>query len=316
MCRCSRRSGDAGPRDRPPPRARTRVPAGSRSCAVRSRARASSAREPGRMTSEDSVRARWDALRHDLLALLWPGSCVACGAPDRVCCAPCLAEIRGQAGAAPRPLVRRLPRPERPALELRAAGRYDGALRAGLVAYKHAGRVGLAKPLGARLGPVLGAAIATAPEPPLVVAVPSRPARVRERGIRHLEPVVRAALRGRPPRRGAGLALRALRTTRGRRSQVGLDRAARRGNAARIAVRRSHAGRIRGRAVVLVDDVCTSGATLSAAADALERAGARAVSAVSICVVEENAEPGGSGACGSGRVRERRNGAPGRRPPA
>lgn len=267
------------------------------------------------MTPEDPVTARWTALRLDLLALLWPSSCVACGAPDRVCCAPCLAEISGPAVVRAEPRIRRLPS-DRAGLVLYAAGPYGGALRAVLVAYKHAGRSGLAKPLGARLGPALRTAIAAAPAPPLVVAVPSRPARVRERGFRHLEPVVRAALRHRPLPAGAGLALRALRTTRGRRSQVGLDRAARRGNAERITVRRSLAGRVRGRAVVLVDDVCTTGATLSAAAEALERAGARAVSAVSICVVEENPEPGGSGARESGRVPERRNGAPGRRPPA
>ena len=268
------------------------------------------------MTTHDPGHHPWNELRLDLVALLWPSSCVACGAADRVCCLPCLAEVSG--GPDPEPLRRELPRPGILApLELRAAGHYDGALRSALVAYKHAGSTGLARPIGARLGRALRAALRASPPHPVLVAVPSRPARVRERGFRHLEPLIRAALRVHPavPVRPE-LALRALRTTRGRRSQVGLDRWARRSNAARIAVRRSSARRLRGRAVILIDDVCTSGATLAAAADALEHVGARVVSVVSICVVEENAEPGGSGARGSDRVRERRNGAPGRRPPA
>lgn len=266
------------------------------------------------MTDDDPAPRHWHEFLLDLRALLWPNRCVVCGVADRVCCASCLAEVRNGDGGGPSRLLPRTGRAH--GLHLRSAGPYGGALRGALVAYKHSGRTGLARPLGERLAPVLAAALRAAPATPVIVAIPSRSARVRERGFRHLEPVVRAALRGAGAPVRHDRELRALRATRGRRSQVGLDRAERRRNAARTAVRRAAARRLRGRAVVLIDDVCTTGATFEAAADALEAAGARVVSAVSICVVEENAEPGGTRGCRSDKVPERRNGAPGRRPPA
>lgn len=230
-------------------------------------------------------------LRLDLLALVWPTECVCCGQPDRDCCLPCLVELQR-----PTPLLH-------PALGVPCVvrGPYDGPLRALLVAFKHEGRTGFARLLGAQLRPPLLAALGccAGPAPPVIVAVPSRRSRVRQRGYRHLELLLDAAMRGerggetsegrrRPASRGriAALRVHALRATRGRVGQVGLGPAERARNAARIAVRRSARPVLLGREVILVDDVITTGATALAAGEALERAGARLVAVVALCAVQ------------------------------
>lgn len=243
-------------------------------------------------------------LRLDLLALVWPTACVCCGQPDRDCCLPCLVELQR-----PAPLLH-------PSLGVPCAvrGVYDGPLRALLVALKHEGRTGFARELGPQLRrPLLAAlSLCTGPAPPVIVAAPSRRVRVRQRGYRHLDLLLGAAMRadrapsggahgtgrrgGREsgrPRRIAALRVDALRTTRGRRSQVGLGPADRARNAARIAVRRSARAVLRGREVILVDDVITTGATVLAARNALEEAGARVVAVVALCVAERRDTRGG-----------------------
>lgn len=216
----------------------------------------------------------------DLLAVLWPTSCVHCGAADRDCCANCLGEVRQLA----------LLRSEQQGMPCFARARYSGPIRALLVAFKHGGRVRFARELGRQLAGPLGAGIACAadPGPPLVVVAPSRPSRTRERGYRHGELLVRHAVRElRAARKVRAVrAVRALRTRRGRLSQVGLTPAQRAENAARITVRRRFRSSVRGREVVLVDDVLTTGATLRAARASLESAGARVVASAVLCVAD------------------------------
>lgn len=62
--------------------------------------------------------------------------------------------------------------------------------------------------------------------------------------------------------------------TRNTRPQIGLDRAQRRENVKGAFVADA---RVRGRHVLLVDDVCTTGATLAAAGEALLARGANSV---------------------------------------
>ncbi|QBE48533.1 ComF family protein [Leucobacter triazinivorans] len=230
-------------------------------------------------------------LRLDLLALVWPTECVCCGQPDRDCCLPCLVEVQR-----PGPLLH-------PAIGVPCVvrGPYDGPLRALLVAFKHEGRTGFARELGAQLRPPLVAALGrcSGPAPPVIVAAPSRGSRVRQRGYRHLELLLDVAMRGErggrtsawqrqpaPGGRIAALRVRALRATRGRAGQVGLGPAERARNAARVAVRHSARAVLRGREVILVDDVITTGATVLAAGEALERAGARLVAVVALCAAQ------------------------------
>ncbi|MFP8881600.1 MAG: double zinc ribbon domain-containing protein [Myxococcota bacterium] len=115
----------------------------------------------------------------------------------------------------------------------------------------------------------------TGPAPGLVVPVPLHPSRLRSRGFNP------AALLARSVARRYGLRYDpvALRRTRPTQSQTSLDRAARRRN-----VRAAFRTRRRWRApecVWLLDDVVTTGSTLSECARALRRAGVKTV--VGIC---------------------------------
>jgi ComF family protein len=105
----------------------------------------------------------------------------------------------------------------------------------------------------------------------LIAPIPLSAQRLRERGYNQ------ADLLGRPLAEWAGVryAPQALTRSRHTLSQVGLSAAERRENVAGAfaADRRTVAGR----RVVIVDDVCTTGATLAACAEALQAAGATGV---------------------------------------
>jgi predicted amidophosphoribosyltransferase len=188
-----------------------------------------------------------------LIDLLVPSRCAACDRPDTGSglCHRCLAEARG------------LELPDLGRVQLVqgvlavAAYAYAGAVAAAVRAIKTGGRYGAGRGLGrlmrARLGlPLQG--IAT-------TWVPSSERRLRERGFEF-------------PRLLAGPgAIPLLRRVSDRPDQTALDAAARRlspwGSFAAL-----------GRpppAVVLVDDVRTTGATATAAADALRKAGTQRV---------------------------------------
>src|SRR5690606_1922415 len=111
-------------------------------------------------------------LWQDLLSLLWPCNCVVCEAPNRELCSTCLVRLRRHEGASWVPLP----------LEGGAfvVGPYAGPQRALLVAYKHGGRIGFGRVLGAQLSGPLRAALssnAATGQAPLIVTVPSRSSR-------------------------------------------------------------------------------------------------------------------------------------------
>ena len=248
-----------------------------------------------------SVRSAIRDLTLDLAALVWPTECVSCAAPDRDCCASCLGELRRTTPV--RPLSLGVP--------AFVFGPYEGPCRALLVAFKHDNRFGFRRTLGALLrGPLTaGLSLARSAQGPLIVTVPSRPSRVRRRGYRHVDVLARMAMRGTTLR-----TCRALRTTRGRVGQVGLGSEGRALNAARIAVRRAFGAKVRGREVVLVDDIVTTGATVFAAREALENAGATVIAIVALCVAERRdtrrGNESGNGESEWSRLPERRKGAP------
>jgi predicted amidophosphoribosyltransferase len=227
---------------------------------------------PGEGVAIGRIRGR-GALH--LLDLLVPERCAACGAGERIVCPACLASLRLLRG----PLCARCGAPTAWPVErcaecagrrlsfarARAAVAYDGPARMLVSAWKERGQ--------RRLGGVFARLVAEVVPPPsaaVVTFVPGDPERIFGRGQNPAEALARlVALEW-------GLPVQALLVRRRKvRPQRGLSRPARRQN-----VREAFEAIRAPAAVVLVDDVYTTGATVLAAATELRRAGARAVDVV------------------------------------
>ena len=110
----------------------------------------------------------------------------------------------------------------------------------------------------------------------LVIPVPLYKAKRRQRGFNQAELVARAALKIVPAGEWLELAPELLQRTRDTQSQIGLTSHQRRENL-RGAFAVPRAAEVTGRAVILVDDVYTTGTTATECARVLRRAGARQV---------------------------------------
>jgi ComF family protein len=156
----------------------------------------------------------------------------------------------------------------------RAGGNFDGPLRDIIHAFKYDGRRSLARPLAALICAASTDGLTGADG---AVPVPQHPFRRARRGFNQA-----CDLSARLPLPAVHALWRAHWTT----SQSGLNRAERRRNvrnAFALSPLMSQASRdrwLRGKVVVLVDDVRTTGATLNACAAVLSTAGAREVRAV------------------------------------
>lgn len=215
-------------------------------------------------------------LGRDLRAIVWPCHCLVCATPNRQLCRECESELRATIGRRNRIASTLLP-------VVLAYGPYEGAVRQLIVRFKHGGAIWLAPLLGALLAGPLLAALELGTAPVLIVTAPSRRETVRRRGYRHLDLLVRHALRYCGSRDASAVALGyfvpgALSALPGRSGQVGLSAGLRRKNAALVRVPARMRGRLRGREVVLVDDIMTTGATVSAAVEALAKVGAKVIS--------------------------------------
>ncbi|MGL4174627.1 MAG: ComF family protein [Dermatophilaceae bacterium] len=223
-----------------------------------------------------------DAVRQLLGAaagLVVPGQCAACAAPGAPLCDTCQAAVLRVVvpGAVPRPVG---------AVPCWAGALLEGPLRRVVSSYKDGGRRDARPVLAAPLATAVALALARDPvlrgtlaggEPVRVVPVPAaRRARYR-RGDDPVSDLVRSAVRiawG-----GPGVDVTAvLRHTRPVADQAGLGRTGRIANlAGALAVTARDTRLVTGAVCLVVDDVVTTGATLTEAARALGAAGARHV---------------------------------------
>ena len=211
-----------------------------------------------------------------LLDLALPASCAGCGregAPICPACRPALEVRWSRPAGAPIGLPVELPAP---LVQLEWAAPFAGIVRAALHALKYAGEQRLAEPLGLAAAERWRRAGAGGD---LVVPVPVHTDRARLRGYDQAVLLARVV--------GTSLALPMdplLERHRHTVAQFDLDRRHRRANvsgAFHLSVA-THKPDVRGRWVILVDDVTTTGATLAACAEVLMDAGALAVSGLTV----------------------------------
>ncbi len=158
----------------------------------------------------------------------------------------------------------------------RSAARFDGPVREAVHAFKYNGAFWVERDLVDLLESGLRVQYA-GEQVDLVVPVPLFRARFRERGYNQSELLARALAR----RVGLDCGSRVLRRVRDTGSQTKLTASGRLSNVLQaFDVRRPRA--VAGRVVLVVDDVMTTGATLSDCARVLRRAGARRVLALTV----------------------------------
>ena len=225
------------------------------------------------------------------LALVYPQACAVCGGSvesrhDGVACAACWHATRlftaddtlcWKCGAFTRASISEDKRhsircgqcDEDGFTAARACGFYEGALRASVLALKRDPHV------AARLAHLMFATLQREPinSASLIIAVPLHPSRERERGFNQ------AALLARDLARRSCLPLdehSVVRRIHTERHRAGMDSRARRESVA-DAFAVHHPDAIAAKRVLLIDDVFTTGATVSACAAALRDAGAEEV---------------------------------------
>ncbi len=167
----------------------------------------------------------------------------------------------------------------------RSYGTYTGALRAAILQVKFNRR----ERLGRRLGELLAAPCLSLEEfgdgpALLLIPVPLHRRREHERGFNQADLLAQGLARKLSEANGGPhpvIETKNLIRTRATPPQTGLSVSARHENVRGVFEVR-FPERVKGRAVALVDDVMTTGATLSACAAALKRAGASTVLAVTL----------------------------------
>ncbi len=190
------------------------------------------------------------------LDFLFPPRCIQCNRVGSLLCPSCQEQI-----PAPPPIRE----PSSPLAERRSTAEFGGSIQKAIHALKYKGQWRYAEPLSQRLITELAR---SGWQPTLITATPLHDARRKSRGYNQAEmlaaPLAQAA---RVPFRAD-----AIRRIRDTRAQVGLGMRDRQINVA--GAFKAEPRLVAGQAVVIVDDVYTTGATLRECASALLEAGA------------------------------------------
>ncbi len=239
------------------------------------------------MTDAAAVAARWGT---ELLDLLFPSRCIACRRTGVSLCPDCRATISfirpplcARCGSPASAAVAscHVCRSHPPRLErLRSVAYHEGVVREAIHGLKYQGRVDLVAPLA---GLLVEHFKLSSIEADVIAAVPLAPARERERGYNQAELLARAlaASTGHPYVQG-------LVRTRETADQVGKNAAERHANVR--GAFRADAGAFAKKRVLLIDDVCTTGATLDACAVALQAQGVQKVYGLTVARPRERVD--------------------------
>ncbi len=226
--------------------------------------------------------------------LVFPSFCHLCREPldeagERIVCGACLSKLEVPTGPlCPRcgrfhqgsgedhPCARCLN--EAPAFTRhRSCGVYGGTLKDVILLFKYRRYAPLSRPLARFANASLASDERLWEGADALVAVPLHPSRRRERGFNQARLLARDLAR----LRGLDVLDGCLVKVRNAPPQAGLRAAAREKNVVRAyAVR--HPARVRGRTLILIDDVTTTGATIRECARALRQAGAKEVRAITL----------------------------------
>lgn len=233
----------------------------------------------------DSVTGtRLGSLAAFCLDVVFPPTCARCRRVGWLICPACTAQLApvpdficphcgridpSPDPVAPSPLCHQCRAEPLPLSQLRASLRYEEPASSIIHRFKYEGFFALAKPLA---DVMIARWPAWVDPPDLILPIPLHPRRQKSRGYNQAE------LLARPLGRALGIQTEAgwLRRTRYTAPQVGLGPDERQTN---VSGAFAAAAAVRARHVLLIDDVLTTGATMTAAAEALREAGAANVSA-------------------------------------
>jgi ComF family protein len=246
------------------------------------------------MRLRDAMKSAVKAASASLFSVLFPSDCRICRAPltniaSLPVCEPCLAKIVPLNGLLCRccgeklfsdfvqdesgPLCGLCRRAQPYFRQAVAYGPYEGALRELVHLFKYQG----IKPAGKLLGKLLHQSAKTMalPESLIVVPVPLWPGKRQARGFNQAEAIAHTFMSF---EHSSSIQLEAtvLVRTRDTASQIGLTRHQRRANV-RGAFAVVQKDKVKGRSVLVVDDVMTTGTTAGECARVLRRAGAKEV---------------------------------------